>query len=269
MMQRRRSQVRGGGGGALRLVIGIIIAVIALFSYLGSQEYNPITGENQYLSLTTEQEIALGLQSAPQLIREFGGLYPDDQTQAAIDRIGFRLVENSVARNTPWRFEFYVLDDAQTINAFALPGGPIFITVALLSELDREDQVAGVLAHEIVHVLARHSAQRIAKSELTNGLIGAVAVASGEASTTQAAAVVGQLINMGYGREDELQADALGVCLMIAAGYDPVGMIEVMRVLASASRGGPPEFFSTHPNPDNRIAAIERAIETAPERCPS
>jgi predicted Zn-dependent protease len=143
------------------------------------------------------------------------------------------------------------------------------LTSALLAELDTEDQVAGVLAHEIVHVLARHGAQRIAKSELTNGLVGAVGVASGDASAAQTAAVIGQLVNMSYGRDDELQSDTLGVCLMLDAGYEPEAMIEVMRVLEAASGGArQPEFFSSHPSPQNRIGEIEQAIANAQQQCP-
>ncbi len=259
----------GGSASPIRLIIGVVIAIFAVISYLGSQSFNEVTGENQYLSLTPEQEIALGLQSVPAIVQEFGGEYRDSEVQAAIDAIGFGIVENSVARDTPWQFEFTVLADNQTINAFALPGGQIFITTALLAEFDRDDQIAGVLSHEIVHVLARHSAQQISKSSLTNGILGAVSVASGDASVTQTAAMVGQLINMSYGRGDELQSDSLGVCLMIAGGYDPEGMIEVMEVLAAAGGGSSqPEFFSTHPNSENRIATIREAIASAPERCP-
>jgi predicted Zn-dependent protease len=271
MISRRQAYGRtsgAGGGLGIRLLIGVVLAVFALISYLGAREYNPITGENQYLSLTPEQEIALGLQAVPELIQQFGGEYRDQETQQLIDDIGFGIVEDSVARETPWQFEFYVLDDRQTVNAFALPGGQIFITVALLAELETEDEVAGVLAHEIVHVLARHSAQQIAKNDLTNGLIGAVAVASGEASAARTAAMIGQMINMRYGRDAEYESDTLGICLMIDAGYDPNALITVMEVLRAASGGGgQPEFFSTHPDPGNRIAAIEEAIQNAPERC--
>ncbi|NJL95763.1 MAG: M48 family metallopeptidase, partial [Anaerolineae bacterium] len=187
-----------------------------------------------------------------------------------IDQIGNRLVDQSVADDTVWQFEFHLLDDASTVNAFALPGGQIFITYALYSELQTEDQVAGVLAHEIVHVLARHGAQRIAKSELTNGLVGAVGVATGEASAAQTAAMIGQLINLQYSRDDEIESDTLGVCLMIDAGYDPQAMVAVMEVLAAASGGQrQPAFFSTHPNPDNRIERIREAIADAPQECPS
>jgi predicted Zn-dependent protease len=252
------------------LVIGVIIAIISLISYLGAQEFNPVTGENQHVSLTVDQEIALGLQTAPEMIREFGGLHPSEDIQADIDAIGNRLVRESIAADTPWEFEFHVLDDRQTVNAFALPGGQIFITTALLSELDAEAEVAGVLAHEIVHVLARHSAQRIAKSQLTNGLVGAVGVATGEASAAQTAAMVGQLVNMQYGRDDEIESDTLGICLMIDAGYEPEALMEVMRVLAEAGGGArQPEFFSTHPNPDNRIERIDQAIANADSQCPA
>jgi predicted Zn-dependent protease len=203
------------------------------------------------------------------MIREFGGLYPNEETQDSIDQLGNELVNNSVARDTPWQFDFHVLDNPETVNAFALPGGQIFITTALLSALDTEDEVAGVLSHEIVHVLARHSAQQIAKNELTNGLVGAVGVASGDASAAQTAAIIGQLVNMRYGREDELQSDTLGVCVMMDAGYDPNAMIEVMQVLEAASGdSSQPEFVSTHPSPQNRIEHIEQAIQNASTDCP-
>lgn len=269
MYRTTRRQAGPGGGLGMRLIIGLIIAAFAVISYFMSSEYNPVTDSEQHLSLTPQQEIALGLQSVPSLVQEFGGLYPDEEVQSQIDAIGQDLVNNIRVENLPpWEFEFYVLDDPDTVNAFALPGGPVFITTALLSRFETEDEIAGVLAHEIVHVLARHSAQQIAKSELTNGLIGAVSVASGDAGAAQTAAMIGQLINMRYGREDEIQSDTLGVCLMRNAGYDPNAMVTVMRVLQEASGGsGQPEFMSTHPNPENRIARIEDQIENAEANC--
>jgi predicted Zn-dependent protease len=259
-----------GGGSSIRLILGVIIAIISIISYVASRSYNPVTGEDQYLSLTPDQEIALGLQSAPEMIQEFGGLSPNQQDQDLVDKVGFNIVNQSVARTTPWQFEYSVLNDSETVNAFALPGGQIFITEALLSQLTSEEEVAGVLAHETVHVLARHSAQQIASSDLTNGLIGAVSVASGDASTAQTAAVIGQLISLRYSREDETQADTIGVCLMIASGYNPQGMVEVMQVLENASGGSSqPEFLETHPNPGNRIVQIQNAIQNAPSNCGS
>jgi predicted Zn-dependent protease len=249
-------------GGCLRLAVALVIAAIAIISFLGSRVYNPVTGEEQYLSLTTHQEIALGLQAAPQMIAQYGGLYPDEELQDYIDEVGSRIVRSSAAADTPWEFEFHLLNDPQTVNAFALPGGQVFITTGLYGRFETEGQLVGVLGHEIGHVVARHSAQRIAKSELTQGLVGAVVVASGEAEAGQVAAVVGELVNMKYGREDELQSDELGVWLMSDAGYDPRAMIEVMQILEAASSGaGLPEFFSTHPNPENRIENIQAAIQ--------
>jgi predicted Zn-dependent protease len=243
--------------------MGIVMAVIALISYLGSKSYNPVTGENQYISLTQHQEIALGLQATPQMMQQHGGLYPDPEHQNYVDRVGEKLLRESAAGRADWQYEFHLLRDPRTINAFALPGGQVFITAALYSRLKTEGQLAGVLGHEIGHVVARHGAQRIAKSQLTNGLTGAVAVASGNAQTAQLAAMIGQLVNMKYGREDELQSDILGVRFMADAGYDPRSMIEVMKILAASHQGqAPPEFFSTHPNPENRVAKIQQAISS-------
>ncbi|MBA3872991.1 MAG: M48 family metalloprotease [Chloroflexota bacterium] len=259
-----------GGGSSIRLILGVVIAIISIISYVASRSVNPVTGENQYLSLTPDQEIALGLQSAPEMIQEFGGLSTDQNAQNTVDNIGMNIVNKSVAHTTPWQFNYNVLADQQTVNAFALPGGQVFITEALLSQLTTQDEIAGVLSHETIHVLARHSAQQIASSDLTNGLIGAVGVASGDANTAQTAAVIGQLIGLKYSRDDETQADTLGVCLMIASGYNPQGMVEVMQVLQTASGGSSqPEFLETHPNPANRITQIQNAIQNAPSNCGS
>lgn len=244
-----------------RLILAFVIAGISLFSYLNSKEFNPITGEQQYISLSPKEEIVLGLQSAPEMMDQFGGLDRDAAAQALVDRVGQKIVQRSRVRETDWAFDFHLLADDQTVNAFALPGGQIFITRALFDHLKQEDLLAGVLAHEIVHVAARHSSQQIAKQQLAQGLTGAVVTASGDYDTGRLAAFVGQIVNMKYGREDELQSDQLGVRFMAEAGYDPSAMIEVMEVLAKAGRGGAgPEFFSTHPNPSNRIEHIRQAI---------
>jgi beta-barrel assembly-enhancing protease len=251
--------VRRPGGG--RLIMGIAVALLALVSYFMSSEINPITGEKQHLSLSTDQEIAMGLQAAPEMARQFGGLAQDASKQLLADRIGSQLVSNSVASKTDWQYEFHVLADRETVNAFALPGGQLFITQALFDKLKTEDQIAGVLAHEISHVIARHSAQQLAKMQLTQGLSSAAVIASGDYNAGQMAAVIGQMVNMKYGRDDELEADTLGVRLMHEAGYDPNAMIEVMHILNAESKGArQPEFFSTHPNPDNRIQHIKDAI---------
>ncbi len=257
------SGLRGRRGGKGRLLIGLAFAAFAFFSYCSSKEFNPVTGEEQYVSLTPKQEIAIGLQSTPKMIEQHGGLYPDQRAQDFLDNVGNKLLANSQEiQELPWEFEFHLLKDPQSINAFALPGGQCFITYALFSKLETEGQLAGVLGHEIGHVVARHGAQRIAKSTLTQGLTGAVMTASGNSGSAQMAAMIGQMINMKYGREDELQSDELGIILMSKAGYDPTSMVGVMKILAEASSGNrQPEFFSTHPNPDNRIGRIKDTIQ--------
>jgi predicted Zn-dependent protease len=265
----RASRRRGGSMGG-RLIIALVLAVIAIGGYyLGTrEETNPITGETQRIALTVEEEIALGLQSAPQMAAEFGGQDPDQQLQALVDEIGQRLVSSSEAGQTEYPFEFHVLADTQTVNAFALPGGQIFITRALVDLLQTEGELAGVLGHEIGHVVGRHSAEQLAKSQLIQGLAGAASVGLYDpqnpesASAAQMAQLVGAMITMKYGREDELQSDRLGVRFLSDAGYDPRALIRVMEVLESASGGArQPEFMSTHPDPGNRIQTIQQAIE--------
>jgi predicted Zn-dependent protease len=233
-----------------------------LLRYWGNTEKNPWTGRKQHITLEPQQEIALGLQSVEQMAYQYGGLYPDQQLQDLIDKVGNRLVQYSIAAQTPYEYEFHLLRDPSTVNAFALPGGQVFITYGLLSRLESEDQLAGVLGHEIGHVLGRHSAERIAKENLTQGIINGVLVGSdGSHSAAQTAAMIGNMINMKYGREDELESDDLGVKIMLDAGYNPEALIGVMEILKAASGGQRvPEFQSTHPDPENRIQKIKDAI---------
>lgn len=270
----RRTTNRSHGRG--RILIGLAMAAFALISYFGSSTYNPVTGEKQHISITPNQEIAMGLQAAPQMAQQHGGLHPDADAQAYLDEVCNRLIINSVAAETDWPFECHLLADPEAINAFALPGGQMFITAALFNRLETEGQLAGVMGHEIGHVLARHGAQRIAKQDLTQGLTGAAVIAAYDpddprgAGAAQMAVLIGNLVNMRYGREDELQSDRIGVQMMANAGYNPLAMTGVMRILGEASQGNnPPEFFSTHPNPENRVAKIETAVaEVFPDGVP-
>ena len=267
MYRSRAYPSQSRSGGCLRIGIALAIAAFAVISFLGSKVYNPVTGQDQYITITEEQEIALGIQAAPEMAAQFGGLEMDPDYQDAIDYIGEYLVENSMAGSTNYPFDFHVLADTQTVNAFALPGGQIFITRALIDKFETEGQIAGVLAHEIVHVIARHGAERIAEAQLAEGLTGALVLATydpdnpGSMRTAQVAMLISQLVQMKFGREDEITADVLGVEIMAQADYDPRSMIDVMRILEAAGGGGSSvEFFSTHPSPDNRIERIEAAI---------
>ena len=248
-------------GGKGRLIVAAVIALFALVSYFGNTSLNPLTGEEQRVAMTPEQEVALGLKAAPQMAQQMGGVSQNPKARELVQRVGAKLVRESIAAKSPYKFSFHVLGDQRTVNAFALPGGPIFITEGLLGRLRTEGELAGVLGHEIGHVIARHSSERLAKQQLTQGLISAVVVGSGDYTSAQIAQVAGSMINMKYGREDELESDALGIRIAFEAGYDPRAMAGVMEIMAKASGGSQqPEFASTHPAPENRQARIKEEI---------
>lgn len=250
-----------------RVIIGLVIAAISLFSYFASSSYNPITDQKQHVSISKEQEIALGLQAKPSMERQYGGESRDPRKQALVKEVGTEVVNKSDASKTDYRYDFHLLADPSTINAFALPGGQVFITEGLFKHLKTRGQLASVLSHEVGHVAARHSAQHLAKQRLTQGLTGATVIATydpdnpSSRASAQVAMMVGQLVNLKFNRNDELEADKLGVRFAVDAGYDPRSMIKVMEILRDQSRSRQPEFFSTHPNPENRIEKINAAIK--------
>lgn len=258
----------------IRLILGLVFAVGGLFSYFGTTNVNPVTGENQRVQLTPRQEIVLGLQSRQQMAARHGGLFPDESLQAYIDAVGERVVQRSQASKSPYPFEFHLLRDAQTVNAFALPGGQVFITAALLGRMNSEAQLAAVFGHEVGHVVGRHGAEHLAKQRLGTSLVNAVGVAaSGGQDGGQGAAVLAQaanqMVNLRYGRQDESESDRLGLKFMTEAGYDPRGILELMQILAQSSGGRKPEFLSSHPDPGNRLQTLKAAIQkTFPQGIP-
>lgn len=256
-----------------RLIGALFLAAIGIVMYFAQVQENPVTHERQHVAISPTQEIRLGLQSAPMMAREMGGeLRSSDPRYLEVQKIGNYLVQNTIAKGSPWQFQFHVLADEKTINAFALPGGQIFITAGLLKDLENEAQLAGVLSHEMGHVIERHSAQQMATSQLGQSLISAVGVAASDPdnpqrglSATMIASVVNQMINLRYSRADESEADLWGLKLMTQAGYNPRAMIRVMEILKAADKGGHSiEMFQTHPNPDIRIHDINEYLKKNP-----
>lgn len=267
----------GSGRGIFngRLIIALLIALFGLFTYFSNSQENPITHEKQHISLTPDQEIRLGLESVSSMTSEMGGEVPASDPRAQeVTKIGQLIVSKTEASTSPWKFKFHLLADDQTVNAFALPGGQVFITLGLLNKLQTEAQLAGVLSHEMGHVIERHSAQQMAKSKLGQMLILGVGVgASGDNdqgmnnSPMMVAAMVNQMLQLRYNRHDESQADIWGLKLMIEVGFDPKAMIEVMEILkASGGTGHEVEMFQTHPNPDLRIEQIKTYLSEHPPR---
>jgi beta-barrel assembly-enhancing protease len=263
-----------------RLIGALVIALIGVGMYFFNTQVNPVTGEKQRVAMSVDQEMALGLQAAPEMASKMGGDVDAgaDPRAALVDEVGRRLVRNSDARKSPYveNFHFHLLRDPKTINAFALPGGQVFITAGLLDRLDNEAQLAGVLGHEIGHVIARHSAQQMAKGQLGQILTVAVGVGAsddrgGGRNAQMVAAMVNQMSQLRFSREDESQADHYGLKYMAQAGYDPSAMLDVMKILKEASHGSnPPEFLATHPLPETRLEQIQAELKEAyPDGIPS
>ncbi len=247
---------------SFRFIIAIVLVLVGLFTYFGSQQDNPITGESQRVSISPDQEVALGLEAAPQMAAQMGGLHPDETLQAYVNAAGHSVVEKSGAKSSPYQYRFHLLNDPNTVNAFALPGGQIFITSALLKKLESEAQLIGVLGHEVGHVVGRHAAEHMAKGQLANILAGAAGVAAADYRASAVANMVAEVSALKYGREDETEADSLGLRFMSEAQFDPRALINVMSILENASGGKArgPEWLQSHPNPGNRRENIKQYI---------
>jgi predicted Zn-dependent protease len=262
----------GGSGVNLRLIIGIVVILFGVISYYGHESVNPTTGERQHVSMTPQDETALGLQSAPQMAAQMGGeVSPSDPRAQEVSHIGQQIVARSDARKSPYEYQFHLLADTQTVNAFALPGGQVFITLGLYEKLSDEAELAAVLGHETGHVVERHVAQQIEKSRLGQSIVlGTGIAASGQRNglaTWAIADLANQAVQLKFSREDESQADERGLQFMTDSGYDPRAMIDVMNILKRVGAGGnTPEFLQTHPDPGNRIEAIESWMQDHPFR---
>jgi predicted Zn-dependent protease len=267
-------------GISLRMLAGLVLAIISVIVYMTNTQVNPVTGRKQHIAMTVDDEKRMGLQAAPEMARQMGGQADpvSDPEAREVALIGRRIIERSDADRSPYvgNYHFYLLNDTETVNAFALPGGQVFITRALYDKLDDEAELAGVLGHEVGHVVNRHSAEQMAKTRLGQGLTTAVGVGtSGDDHGRQAmmiAAMVNQLTQLRFSREDESEADTFGLKYMAQAGFDPSAMLDVMEILkAESGKGGrQPEFLATHPLPETRLQEIRDQIrQDYPDGIPS
>jgi predicted Zn-dependent protease len=256
-------------GPSLRVIAGLVIAAVGILIYMTHTEVNPVTGRRQHIAVGVEKEMAMGLEAAPQMARSMGGALDPrrDPRAREVAEIGRFVVERSDARRSPYfgNYHFYLLNDPKTINAFALPGGQVFITRGLYDKLDDEAELAGVLGHEIGHVVNRHASEHMAQGQLGRILTTAVGVgASGDQRGRQAyaaAAMANQLAQLRFSRTDESEADGAGLTYMAEAGFDPSAMLDVMQILKDASTGGrQPEILATHPLPETRLDEIRSTL---------
>jgi predicted Zn-dependent protease len=227
---------------------------------------NPVTGNRELALVSESQEIEMGRQGSADVIAAYG-LVPDAALQTYVNRIGQTLAAKTERPQLAW--EFHVVDDA-AVNAFALPGGYIFVTRGLLTHMTNEAELASVLGHEAGHVAARHSVQQISRQQIASLGLGLGSVLS--PVIAKYGEVVGAglgLLFLKYSRDDETQADQLGFRYALADGYDARQMIAVFQMLqddAQLSGGGRlPEWQSTHPDPGNRIADVQGMVAASTE----
>ncbi len=243
----------------------VVLLLLGLFVATGCTT-NPATGKKQLNWLSADQEKALGAEAAPEFVQQYGGDIPSQKVQKYVSDLGHRLAEVSERPDLDW--EFHAVN-SPVINAFALPGGKVFITRGLMEKLNSEAQLAGVLGHEVGHVTAQHIGQQMTRAMIITGVgvgIGVVGEYKDEdwmKVLGVGTAVGGGVYMLSFGRDQETQSDELGVRYMTRLGYNPIGQVQVMQVLKRASGGGGKgmEFLSTHPYPDTRIKNLNKLIK--------
>ena len=221
---------------------------------------NPITGEDELMfDRDYHNDIKLGKEVAPKVEKELKGRIKDEVLQNYINGVGHKITIFS--HNPDFDFNFVAVND-KSINAISLPGGRILITKGLLLKLESESQLAGVLAHETVHVVAR-DAENMMSKQAGMGVLFVLAASQARAQGEVAAADLAlQLVVLKYSREDERTADLGGMDYMVRAGYNPNGMVETMQILQKEDPAMSSDFFSTHPSPENRIDYLRARIQS-------
>jgi Zn-dependent protease with chaperone function len=224
-------------------------------------------------SMSKDNQHALGMETAAQVFRQMPVLPDYSEESQYIRQLGKKLVA-TIPQEYSWPFEFHVIPDKQ-INAFALPGGQMFINLGTLTSARNEAELAGVMGHEMAHVYMQHSAKQAGKAQTTSMIAGIASAVLGGTVGGKAGGLVGQLGQMGiqigaegllmkYSRSDESQADAVGAVILYKAGYNPQSMVDFFKTMGAQAGAAPPELFSSHPNPGNRQEALTKQIANWP-----
>jgi predicted Zn-dependent protease len=248
---------------ALAVVLALLIA--QPFVYGQSTPQLPDPGK---ASMSKQQQEQLGLKTMAEVYKQMPVL-PDSSRETQYIRQLASKLEATIPKDRSWPYQFHVIQ-ASDINAFALPGGPIFVNVGTITAAENEAQLAGVLAHEMSHVYMQHSAKQAPKAtaaQIIAGLAGAVLPQGGWGSVASGVVQIGAgTVLMKYSRGDEAQADAVGAIIMYRAGYNPQAMADFFETLQKKYGGGGPQFLSDHPNPGNRTAAVQKEIQNWPRK---
>ncbi|MFP4071380.1 MAG: M48 family metalloprotease [Desulfovibrionales bacterium] len=240
-----------------------LLALVLTALFLAGCQTIEATGQRRLTLISESQEITMGTQANEQILESMS-LYPDEDLQTYVNELGLRIAATTERPELPWSFR--ILDD-DVVNAFALPGGYIYVTRGIMAHFENEAQLAGVLGHEIGHVTGRHSVIRMSKSVLAQLGLGAAQILVPEVGgLTQAAGAGLQLLFLKFSRDDEIESDLLGVRYMQNIREDPRELIDVMEMLARVSeteqRGALPQWAMTHPLPENRREIIAEQLRS-------
>jgi Zn-dependent protease with chaperone function len=257
------------------LAIGLSWSItLALASQAYAQSAGPTFPDPGKTSMSRDDQRTLGLQAAAQVYEQMPVLPDSSPETRYIQQLGQKLVA-AIPPEYSWPFEFHVVAQ-QEINAFALPGGPMFVNIGTITAAANEAELAGVMGHEMSHVIMQHSAKQAGKSQTTSLLAGIAGAVLGGTVGNAAGGLVGQLGQMGiqmgaqglmmkHSRGDEAQADEVGAIVLYKAGYNPQAMADFFKTLETQGGQAPPQFFSDHPNPGNREKDIEKEIAPWPK----
>ena len=222
------------------------------------------------LAAPRDQQIQLGQRALGEIYKQMPILPDDSPLSRYVQSLGHRL-QRVIPEQWNWPYQFHVVQQ-RDINAFALPGGPVFVNVGTILAADNEAELAGVLAHEMSHVYMQHSVKQIRKNtgpNLISGLgqiLGAVIGGPVGALASVGGQLTGGILTMKYSRADESQADAVGAIIMYKAGYNPIRLAQFFQKLEQRSSSGGPSFLSDHPDPGNRVQAVRDEVRNWPSR---
>ncbi|WP_457635961.1 beta-barrel assembly-enhancing protease [Persephonella sp.] len=242
------------------MMFRVLPFIVVLLLLSCARTYDPLTGKTVYTLLPTHEEIKIGRMYLPLAVDQNDGRYPDKEVQEYVQKLGKKIAEHAPRRLD---YRFYVVNTKQ-VNAFALPGGFIFVNRGLILALDKEDQLAGVLAHELAHVNARHHARFLEKMYGMNILLSIAGIFAYQTRygdvLMQFGKIGAQLLSLRWSREHETEADRFGVRFSYEAGYDPRGLLETFKIFKKLDRAKQPEWLLTHPLPDTRIKNVKKLI---------
>jgi Zn-dependent protease with chaperone function len=263
-MQSRNFSIR-----TLALLLALVLTQpFALTTAQAEGTSSPTLPDPGTTGMNKQQQQQLGLQAMGEVYKQMPVLPDSSPETQYIQRLGKKLAAVIPADRT-WPYQFHVIP-ASDINAFALPGGPIFVNLGTITAADNEAQLAGVLAHEMSHVYMQHSAKQAPKAtvaQIIAGLAGAVLPQSGLGALGRMGIQFGAgTMLMKYSRKDEAQADSVGAVIMYRAGYNPQAMADFFETLAKKYGSGGPQLLSDHPNPGNRTAAVQKEIQNWPRK---